>query len=230
MLIQSIRRRRALLALLLTVPFPSIGAIMSLLLTPGMVGQIILIISQIWLLVLPIVWVSWVEQQPLAIPPLKRRDWITGTLVGLLMFSLILAIYWLLARHWINGVEVLNKAQQVVKVNQLSFLVGCIYFALINSLIEEYLWRWFIYRRCEELVSQRVAVFLAAFFFTLHHIIVLAFYVDWRMVVLGTLAVFVAGVVWSECYRRYRSIWSSYLSHSMAGLAIYIAAWQILFG
>lgn len=228
--IQLARRRRALLALILTVPFTSIGAIMSLLLAPGMGGQIVLIICQIWLLVVPVAWLLWIEQQPLKIPKPKRRDWLLGTIVGLLMFSLILAIYWLFAKHWINGVEVLNKVQQVGIVNQLFFIMGCVYLALINSLIEEYFWRWFVYRRCEELISERAAVFLAAFLFTLHHIIVLGFYADWRMVVIGTLAVFTAGVVWSECYRRYRSIWSSYISHAMAGLAIYIAAWQILFG
>ena len=182
------------------------------------------------MLALPIIWLLWIDKQPLKIPQPKKHDWIVGGIVGLFMFSMVLTIHWLFARHWIDGIEVLSKAQQVVEINQQSFLLGCIYFALINSLIEEYVWRWFIYRRCEELVSERVAVLLAAFFFTLHHIIVLAFYVEWQMTVLGTLAVFVAGVVWSECYRRYRSIWSSYLSHSMAGLAIYMATWQVLFG
>ncbi|MBW4518953.1 MAG: CPBP family intramembrane metalloprotease [Scytolyngbya sp. HA4215-MV1] len=223
-------RRRELLALLLTVPFPSIGAIMSLLIAPGVSGQIGLIICQMWLLVLPIAWLLGVDQQPLRIPKPKRRDWITGIVVGLLMFSIILVIYWLFAKQWINQAEVLNQVKQVGLISQPIFLMGCIYFALINSLIEEYIWRWFVYRRCEELISARGAVFLTAGFFTVHHIIVLIFYTDWKIVVLGTLAVFVAGLVWSESYRRYRSIWSSYVSHSMAGLAIYIAAWQILFG
>lgn len=203
MFIQLPHRRRTLIALLLTVPFPSIGAIMSLLIAPGMSGQIVLIICQIWLLLFPLAWLVWIEQKPLKIPHPKRRDWMIGAFIGLLMFSLILAIYWLFAKDWINGTEVLNKVKQVGSMSQPIFLVACVYFALINSLAEEYIWRWFVYRRCEELVSRRGAVVLTAFFFTLHHIIVLVFYADWKIYILGTLAVFAAGLVWSECYRRY---------------------------
>jgi hypothetical protein len=40
---------------------------------------------------------------------------------------------------------------------------------------------------------------------------------------------FVAGLVWAEYYRNYRSIWSNYFSHMMADLALYIAAWHVFF-
>ncbi|KAI9134962.1 CPBP family intramembrane glutamic endopeptidase [Acaryochloris sp. CCMEE 5410] len=229
MLRQVVRRRLNLWALILTVPCTSIGAIMVLLVAPGRIGQTLLVIGQIWLLAVPIVWLVWVDHQPFKIPRPKPRDWRVGAIVGLMMFFTILIFYGLFARHWIDGVNVLSKSQQVVEINQQSFLLSSIYFVLINSLIEEYVWRWFIYRRCEELVPKRVAVLLAAFFFTLHHTIGLTFYVEGQMVVFGTVAVFIAGVIWSECYRRYRSIWSCYLSHAMADLAISMATWQILF-
>jgi uncharacterized protein len=222
---------RALLALTLTVPtvpIASLGAFMSLIMTPGLIGQTTLFIGQLWLFVFPIIWLLWSEQ-PLKIPQPMRRDWISGIVVGLLMFSLILSTYWFFGKDWINQTEVLGKVQQVATINQLSFLAACIYLAIFNTLFEEYLWRWFIYRRCEALVSSQAAVFLSAIFFTLHHIIVLAYYFDRQVVIVGTIAVFCAGIIWAECYRNYRSIWSSYVSHAIAVIAICIVAWQILF-
>jgi hypothetical protein len=223
-------RSRALIALLLSVPFTSIGATMSLLIAPGAIGQTILVICQIWLLFLPIAWLLWVERKPLKFPKFRKYDWITGIAIGLIMFCITLTIYWLFLRHWLNIADARNALQRIGNINKLSFQLGGIYFLLINSLIEEYFWRWFIYSRCEELVTGKTAVFLAALFFTLHHVICLAAFTDWRVVVVGSLAVFGAGVVWSEYYRRYRSIWSNYFSHAIADLAIHIVAWQVFFG
>lgn len=102
--------------------------------------------------------------------------------------------------------------------------MGGVYFILINAFIEEYFWRWFIYRQREVLVSQSIAVFLAALLFTIHHTLGLIILTNWFVTVLGTLAVFIAGVVWSEYYRRYRSIWSNYFSHVIADLALHVVA------
>lgn len=105
------------------------------------------------------------------------------------------------------------------------------YFTFINALIEEYIWRWFVYKKCEVLVSGTKAVLLAAMLFTLHHIIALAAYTaDWGVVILGSVGVFIAGAVWSWCYLTYRTLWSSYISHILADLAIAIVGWHLLFG
>ena len=229
MLMQFARRRLNFIALLLTVPCTSFGALMLLLVSPGIVGQSVLILCQIWLLLAPVIWQLWVERQPIVIPRVNKQDWLVGGFIGGLIFIAVLAFYGLFAKHSIDGAELLNRAQQVFPINQPLFWVSGIYVSFINSLIEEYVWRYFIYRRCEELMSTRSAVLLTALFFTLHHTIGLGYFVEPHMVVLGSLGVFIAGVIWSECYRRYRSIWNSYFSHIMADLALYIITWKILF-
>jgi uncharacterized protein len=224
------RRHCALVALLLSVPLTSIGALMTLLIAPRVVGQGILVIIQIWLLVLPVAWLRWVEHKPISISKPTRQDGLIGIILGLLMFVVILAAYWFLLRHWINVTHVRNTLQNINNVNQFTFLMGSVYITFINALIEEYFWRWFVFSRCEEIVPGRPAVLLSAFFFTIHHTIGLAVFTDWRTTILGTLGVFVAGVIWSECYRRYRSVWGNYISHAIADMALHIATWQILFG
>ncbi len=203
---------------------------MSLLIAPGIIGQTVLVICQIWLLLLPIIWQLKIEDKPLQISKPKQFDWITGVIIGLLMFIIILAIYWLLLRHWIDVSLVRDRLEKIANVDRQTFKLGAAYFILINALIEEYFWRWFIYSRYEKLVSSQLAVFLTAFCFTLHHTIALAIFTDWRIALISSLAVFIAGIVWSEYYRRYRSIWSNYFSHAIADLALHMVAWQVFFG
>ncbi len=223
-------KSRSLIALLISVPFTSIGAFMSLWVAPGIVGQTTLVICQIWLFCLPIIWLLKIEGKPVIISRPKMLDWITGITIGLIMFCLILAIYWLFLRSWINVNLVRDRLQTVADIDRQAFILGGAYFILINALIEEYFWRWFVYSRCEELLAREIAVPLSALFFTLHHVVGLAAFTDWRVTLIGSLGVFVAGVVWSEYYRRYRSIWSNYFSHAIADLALHIVAWQVFFG
>jgi uncharacterized protein len=107
-----VHRRRAFIALLISVPCTSIGAILLLLIAPGTIGKTILTLIQIWLLVLPIAWLYWVERKPIKIALPKRRDWMSGAIIGLMMFSIILLAYFFLVRHWINPIELRHKIQQ----------------------------------------------------------------------------------------------------------------------
>jgi hypothetical protein len=147
------------------------------------------------------------------------------------MFGIIIGAYWLFGQHWIDATDVRAKAQQVGINSPTIYLVGAMYWTFINSLLEEYIWRWFVYSKCEVLIPGKGAVLLSGLLFTLHHIINLVAYTEnWLVVVLASLGVFLAGAIWSWCYLMYRSIWSSYFSHVLADLSIAIVCWQLLFG
>ncbi|NEP59148.1 MAG: CPBP family intramembrane metalloprotease [Symploca sp. SIO2G7] len=219
----------ALLALLLLVPVASIGVAIALYIIPGTIGQTVFSVTKVWLLALPLVWWFWVEQGKFVWQLPQRRELLTGSLLGLLMFGVIFGAYWLIGQHLINPIDVQTKAQQVGIISSNVYLGGAIYFTLINSLLEEFIWRWFVQSKCEVLIPGKISVLLCALLFTLHHILALAAYTNWPIVILGSVGVFVAGVCWSSCYRNYRSIWSSYISHILADLAIAIVGWQILF-
>jgi membrane protease YdiL (CAAX protease family) len=109
------------------------------------------------------------------------------------------------------------------------YLWGAVYWCTINSMLEEYVWRWFVSTRCEVLMPRRLAVMAAGLLFTLHHIIALDVYFDWRIVVLGSVGVFIGGTTWSWLYLRYRNIWAAYVSHVFADVIIFAIGWKLLF-
>ncbi|MCC5644403.1 CPBP family intramembrane metalloprotease [Nostoc sp. CHAB 5824] len=226
---QASPNRNALLALLLLVPVPSIGVATQLYMLPGAKGHLVALLSKIWLLAVPIIWLLFVDKENLKFQYAKGRDLLAGVGLGLLMLCIILIVYWLLGAQWIDVEYVRDRATQVGLSSFAIYLVGAAYWIFINSLLEEFVWRWFMYRKCEMLVTPPLAVVMCALFFTIHHTVGLAAYFDWRTTILCSLGVFIAGAVWSWCYLTYRSIWIGYISHVFADIAIFIIGWQLIF-
>lgn len=218
----------ALLAILLITVAASIGIVAKLFI-PGMGGQILLALTRIWMLVLPLLWVRWIDRDEYKFSRPNRSELQTGVNLGLLMFAVILGAYGSIGQHLIGVDQIRSKAEQIGLRTLSVYLIGAFYFTVINSLIEEYVWRWFVYQKCELLNRDR-AVWLAAFCFTPHHSIALMAYTQsWLVTILGSIAVFAAGAIWSKCYLAYRSLWSGYISHLLADLAIAFVGWHLLF-
>jgi membrane protease YdiL (CAAX protease family) len=229
-------RARALLALLLLVPVPTLGVLCAMVWEPTrgtMLGQAIYGFAKVWILALPLVWRVWVERQPLSCSPLRLGGLGVGMALGLAIAGAIVAGYWLIGRHVIDP-KVLRDAATANGLNQpLNYLWLALYFSLINSLLEEYVWRWFVYRQCERLLpwaGGAAAIALSSAMFTLHHVIALRAQMGWTPTLLASGGIFIGGCTWSWLYRRYRSIWPGYVSHVLADVAALAVGWMLLFG
>ncbi len=220
---------QAIIALLTLVPAPSLGALMALHIMPGNGGNLLFSLAKIWLLLLPLIYFLAIEKHPLKFKLPQKAELITGIILGLSMFATIVVTYWLWGQSWIDFELVKAKAQAVGLNSFPLYLAGAAYWTFVNALIEEFVWRWFVYRQWSILLPSFTAVILSALCFTLHHTISLYAYFDWRITFIGSLGVFLAGAIWCWCYLNYRSIWSGYISHIFADLAIAFVGWQILF-
>lgn len=232
--IQQLRRQssrsRSILALLLIVPISSIGALTSTIVAPGVVGQGIAVCCGIWMLIFPLAWHVSIDRQRLQFN--KSLDGLAaGTILGVAMFGTILGSYWFMGRYWLDITDIRSRVSEMgMNIPLMVFGFGT-FQTLVNSLIEEYVWRWFVYRHCALLFTKSQAIWISAGFFTLHHIILMVAYCDdWRLVAVGAVAVFVAGGLWARCMKAYRSLLPSYLSHLAADLALQIVSWHVLLG
>jgi uncharacterized protein len=224
-------RKRALLALLLMVPAPSLGVWCGMILLPDSpVGAGLFAFSKLWLFGLPVVWRRFVEHAPLSLSPARQGGLMAGLLTGLLLSGLILAGYWTLGASLIDRQFLLHKLTAVGLGTHGRYLGGAVYWIGVNSVLEEYVWRWFCLDQCEQVFPKRRAVVCSALFFTLHHIVALQVYLGWTAVAICGLGVFLGGAIWSVMYLRYRSIWPGYLSHALVDACIFGIGAAILFG
>jgi hypothetical protein len=193
-------------------------------------GRIIYAATKMWIVALPVVWRLWVERQPISLSPMRRGGLGPGASLGVMIAFAIAGGYWFIGRHVIDP-AILRDAAALNGINHpLTFLGWTIVLTLVNSLLEEFVWRWFVYRQCERLLPGWPAVIASAAFFTLHHVILLRALLRWMPALLASCGIFICGAAWSWLYRRYNSIWPGYLSHVLADAAVFAVGWRLLFG
>lgn len=216
-------------ALWLVVPASSIGVTMATIIAPGVLGQTIFAVVKVWIVLIPLLWVIRVEKKHLRLPSITHRQINSGVILGLVMFAAIAVSYLLVGQSLIDVSAIRAQATSVGIVNVGIYLAGCAYWSFINSFLEECIWRGFVYRQCRILFSGFGAIVFSGLFFTLHHVIALAFYTqNWLITLLGSLGVLIAGMIWSASYDKF-GFWTCYISHVLADLAIAIIGWHLLF-
>ena len=223
-------RRRALIALALLAPVPTLGVASAMILAPGPVGQAIFMGAKIWLLAFPAFWFLVVERgKPSWSPPLEG-----GLGVGLLSGLATAAVIGLAALAF--GIFDRDMADLAGEVDEMglttprAYLFGAMGWTFANSLMEEYVYRWFVFSQCERLMPRTAAVPASAAVFTAHHIVAMSTYLPVYLTALAGLGVFIGGCLWSVLYSRYRSIWPGWISHILADIAIFAVGGEILFG
>jgi membrane protease YdiL (CAAX protease family) len=224
-------RRRALLALALLLPAPTMGTWAGLWLWPGTLpGQALFLLTKLWILILPLAWHHWVDRQPVSWSAPRHGGFGMAALTGTAIACLILGSYAVLGpTDWLDAERIVERASRTGLDRPGAYLAGAVYWVTLNSLMEEYVWRWFVFRKLELLTGGGLAVVGASLGFTAHHVVALAAHFHWPLVVLGSLGVCVGGLTWSWLYARYRSIWPCYVSHALVDLPIFWVGYDLIF-
>jgi membrane protease YdiL (CAAX protease family) len=226
------QRRRAWLALLMLVPAPSIGTVAAFFLWPGSaIGYGLFVAAKFWLVLFPLAWSLLIDRQPLSWSPARRAGFGPAIVSGVLIACVIFAAATVARRVGLLDSEMIAERAARTGMNHKGvYLAGAAYWITANSLMEEYVWRWFVFRKCEIVLGGKAAVAASAIGFTAHHVIALAAQFNWTVTALASTGVFIGGATWSWLYLRYRSVWPCYVSHAIADVPIFVVGWQLIFG
>jgi len=226
---------RAAIALVLIVPVPTLGAFAGLVYPKGAFGQGLYAAAKIWIVLFPLFWLLAVERGRLSWSPPHRGGLGAGALLGAAIAVVIFAGYYFIARPLIDAESVKALAAERGLADKALFIPMALYWVLVNSLIEEYVWRWFVFTRCRRAAARIgaagwLAVAASALFFTAHHVVAMRALFGWGVTALACSGVFVGGAAWSWLYARYESIWPAYASHLVADIPIFLIGWHLIFG
>ena len=222
-------RRRSVLALALLAPVPSLGVAAAMIFFPGAVGQALFLAAKLWLLALPAVWYLLIEGGAPSWSPPARGGLGIGLATGFGAGAMIVGAAFAVGVFENEMSDLAVKVGEIGLATPRAYLLGAVGWSLANSLMEEYVYRWFVFSQCERLMPRTAAVIASAVIFTAHHVIALSTYLPWHLNALASFGVFSGGVLWAVLYSRYRSIWPCWLSHVVADIAVFGVGWALLF-
>ena len=224
-------RKRALIALLLVGLAPTVSVFISFGTDGGIFSQIAYVLSKLWLLVIPLIWYLKVDGGELSLSKPKQGGYVMATGLGLGMSALIF-ITWFLVGNRIDGGLLKDAVEPVGLLDVRLYIGGVIYWTVLNSLLEEYVFRWFLVVKSETLVGTGTpAILLSAFIFVIHHTFALLFFgFPWWANLLASISLFVGGAIFSWLYIRYRSVWMPYIAHAICDIAVFGIGAIIIFG
>ena len=227
----SINKRRALIGLTLVGIAPTVSVVTGFVLKAGLIGALVFIFSKFWLFGLPAYWYLRVEGGKRSYSLPSNGGWRVSTLLGIGMAIVIGIAYVVLGDQVLRAEDLAEILEPFGLTTPWKLAVGILFWIFINSVLEEYVFRWFITSKLEQIVGGTWRpIFLSAGIFTLHHTIALAFFIDPLGNALASLGVFIGGVIFSWIYVQYRSVWVAWVAHAIADVAIFAIAWHLIVG
>ena len=224
-------RYKSLLPILLVGFIPSISVIFGIkIIENELHSQIFFVICKLWIFIIPTVWFFYVEKNIFSRELPSRKGLEMGTATGLIM-SIIIILTWIVFEDSINLEEMIDTLNSKGLSNVNLYVLGMIYWIFINSLLEEYVFRWFITTKASVLFgNDSYAIFFSALIFTLHHFLALHFFgFIWWQTIIASFGLLSAAAIWSWLYLQYRSIWVCWLSHAICDVVVFSIGYQILF-
>ena len=114
----------------------------------------------------------------------------------------------------------------------LKFVLLGVFYALVHSFMEEYYWRWFVFRRLLDHTKFWTALILSSVGFMAHHVILMATFLGWDspLAYLISATVAIGGMVWAWLYHRSGNLAGPWISHMIVDAAIFALGYVLVFG
>ncbi|MBR1375505.1 MAG: CPBP family intramembrane metalloprotease [Cardiobacteriaceae bacterium] len=220
----------SILALIIFAPAPSVGVLLARMNLDANFGILAWILAKIWLFVLPFIWLVFVEKNRLTVLKFKKDGVIFGIILGIIMLIAIWGSFYLFGKNTVDIPAMKNKLS-AFHLTDISIYLACfLYWTVINSFLEEFIFRYFFFEKLEVIFQAQItAAILAAIIFTIHHSIALGLYVDWKINILASSAVFLAGFLWNLLFIKYRSLYPGYIAHIFADIGVFGLGFYLLF-
>ena len=225
-------RKQELLPLSLVAFVPTASILFTLQFNDDeLLSQIFFIACKIWIFAFPTYWYLKIEGSEFSWSLPGREGLVFSIITGVLMSAIIVAT-WALFGDTVDTDEMISELVTTGLTNKAVFIAGMIYWIFLNSLLEEYVFRWFVTTKSISLLGSELGgILLSALMFTLHHTLALhLFGFEWWQTVMASFGLIAAAAIWSWLYVRYKSIWVCWVSHAICDVAVFGIGYLVIFG
>ena len=148
-----------------------------------------------------------------------KRGFLTALLLGLGVYAVILGGYFLV-RQWFDFSGIAESLTQNAGVTRDNFLFVSLYISFVNSLLEEFFFRGFLFLNLRRRSGRAFAYLFSAALFAVYHAAMMIGWFSPVLYVLAMLGLTVGGMIFNALNERQGTVYTSWLVHMFANFAI----------
>jgi membrane protease YdiL (CAAX protease family) len=185
---------------------------------------------------IPLIWL-WAVEKRIPMPQWPNfRGVSAGIGFGVVAAAGTFVLYGFLSSHthWLADApgRVTQKLKEFGLETAAKFLLFAAFLSVVHSFMEEYYWRWFVFRQLRMETPVVSAAFISSLAFMAYHIIDLSAFFPGKlltMVLPLSACIAVGGLFWCWLFARTNSIYAPWLSHILIDGAIMAVGYDLAF-
>lgn len=186
---------------------------------PGYIIKSILKISMFF--ILPLIYVGFDKSINILdyFKIYSRSQFISAIILGIGTYILIVGVYFILTTY-IDLSEIRELLYKSRDINKNNFFYVAVYISFLNSLLEEFFFRGFLFLSLKKTTTRPIAYLVSALAFAVYHIGIMS---DWFNIViflLALIALFGVGLIFNYFNEESNNIYNSWLVHMFANFAL----------
>ncbi len=149
----------------------------------------------------------------------KTRQWNSAVILGAGVFIAIIVAY-IFMKQYLDSAQLVLEFQEKYKINTGNILYYSFYLVFINSFLEEFFFRGFLFLNMKRLGFRNTAYAFSSLLFAVYHI---ANFQNWLFpaaFVFALIGLFVGGSIFNYLDEKQETFLNSWLVHICADLAI----------
>ncbi len=158
-------------------------------------------------------------RESLGIDHIKFNQLKTGFILGGIVFCIIISAYFLLG-SLVDFDGIKNELQTKLMISASTFIFVGLYITFINSLMEEFFFRGFIFLEIYKSGNRKTAYFISSVLFGLYHMAMFKTWFPPSISVLAVASLILSGLVFNRLNIKSRHFLNSWIVHIFADCAI----------
>ncbi len=150
---------------------------------------------------------------------INKKDLYLGIGLGMVCFIVLITVYFFL-KDVIDLNTIANELQTKSKVSPTNFLLVAFYITFVNSFLEEFFFRGFIFLNLYELGFRNLAYIFSSTLFALYHIGIFKNWFNPWLIMLAILGLVSVGFIFNYIDTKSKNFINSWIVHILADAAI----------
>lgn len=212
------KKRSAILVVVLTVLSCLVMALVDGVLRPGYAAKSAIKIAVFMLIPL---MATRADQEILYLPLLrpKKKGLLPAIALGIGIYAVILGGYFLISPFF-DFSQIAGALTENAGVTKENFLYVSLYISFINSFLEEFFFRGFVFTNLKQLTGRKLAYIFSAAAFSLYHVAMMIGWFSPALFLLVMMGLVIGGMIFNWLNEKLDTIYCSWLTHMFANFAI----------